>query len=232
MPTEHETGRLLMALASAPDRIAQAVANMPPSQQRTSLAQGEWSAAQLFAHIRASDDVLAYRCIMILSQDHPRYHDLDERRWEEAMHYADLDFLASLQSFASRRAELIQMLQRASSSDWQRGGAHAQHGEQTLWRVAVHLSEHEEEHIEQLQAIARRWVLLRALTRGLRLKDHRDLEGHKGYVLHQLDEAGEPVSSSDVEALVGAGLISSNKKFPAATYWLTEAGNSLIAIAN
>lgn len=194
---------------------------------RTALTPEEWSIAQMFAHIRASDDVLAYRCYLILAHDHPRYHDLDERRWEEVLRYADLDFAASLQSFELRRAELVQVLSRASASDWQRSGVHEQRGAQTLWRVASYLSEHEEEHIAQIQSLARRWRLLQAMADGLQLKDHRDLDGHKAYLLHQANDASDPVDAADVEALTDAGLISSNKKFPAATYWLTEAGKRM-----
>lgn len=70
----------------------------------------------------------------------------------------------------------------------------------------------------------RQLVLLRLMAYGLRLKDHRDIDGHKSFMLHRADDSGEPVNAADVEALVDAGLISSNKKFPAATYWLTEQG--------
>jgi len=70
--------------------------------------------------------------------------------------------------------------------------------------------------------------LLQNISRGLRLKDHRDLDGRKRYVLHRSDDSGDVIDPADVTALVDAGLISSNKKFPAATYWLTEAGQRLI----
>lgn len=66
------------------------------------------------------------------------------------------------------------------------------------------------------------------ISRGLRLKDHRDIDGHKRYLLHQPDDTSTPVDGNDVQALVDAGLISSNKKFPAATYWLTEAGQRIL----
>lgn len=69
-------------------------------------------------------------------------------------------------------------------------------------------------------------ALLRAIAAGQRLKDHRDIDGLKTYVLHAADDTGTPVAAADVEALVEAGLISSNKKFPAATYWLTDAGRA------
>jgi hypothetical protein len=70
----------------------------------------------------------------------------------------------------------------------------------------------------------RRLALLQLMAAGMRLKDHRDIEGRKAFVLHREDDSGVPVEESDVAALVDAGLISSNKKFPAATYWLTENG--------
>ncbi|MCX7938766.1 MAG: hypothetical protein N2545_04935 [Thermoflexales bacterium] len=69
--------------------------------------------------------------------------------------------------------------------------------------------------------------ILLAIARGYRLKDHRDIEGNKVFILHAPDESGEPVAREDVETLVDLGLISSNKKFPSATYWLTPAGQAL-----
>ena len=68
--------------------------------------------------------------------------------------------------------------------------------------------------------------LLQALAHGLTLKSHRDLEGRKEYRLHALDGHSAAVAWEDVEALQSAGLIDSNKKFPAATYWLTDTGRA------
>lgn len=227
MPSPSEITSLLNILASAPARISAAIGTWTDSLRHTPLGPDEWPAAQLFAHIRASDDVLAYRCYLILSQDHPQYHDIDERTWEDAVRYAGLPFATSMQSFALRRAELVQMLLRVTEADWQRAGRHEQRGEQSLWTVASYLSQHEEEHVAQVHALARRLALVRAIADGLRLKDHRDIEGRKSFVLHREDDSGTPVDERDVDALAGAGWISSNKKFPAATYWLTDAGRRL-----
>ena len=60
------------------------------------------------------------------------------------------------------------------------------------------------------------------MDHGLTLKSHRDLEGHKEYRLHDLHGQSAVVSWEDVENLQSAGLIDSNKKFPSATYWLTD----------
>jgi hypothetical protein len=69
--------------------------------------------------------------------------------------------------------------------------------------------------------------LLRAIAAGARLRDQRDIDGGKCFRLFR-DGVVEDVDAADVAALVAAGLLDSNKKFPAATYWLTEAGRRVI----
>jgi hypothetical protein len=62
-------------------------------------------------------------------------------------------------------------------------------------------------------------ALLAAVQRGDVLKVHRTLDGDKTHMLHPLDGAPAfAVPARDVEALVRAGYIASNMKFPAATY--------------
>jgi hypothetical protein len=70
--------------------------------------------------------------------------------------------------------------------------------------------------------------VLRAMAEGHLLKSHRDLEGHKTYQLHPLDGAPSPVDPTVIERLSERGLIDSNKKFPAAIYWLTPEGRRLL----
>ena len=61
------------------------------------------------------------------------------------------------------------------------------------------------------------------------LKSHRDIDGHKVYKLHPLEGPEEVIPARVVDDLVEQGLIDSNKKFPAATYWLTSKGQSFVA---
>ena len=71
--------------------------------------------------------------------------------------------------------------------------------------------------------------VLRALAEGWLLKSHRYLDGTKVFRLHPL--TGDPVTvdARVVEALVKRQLVTSNQKFPAATYLLTEKGRALAA---
>ena len=71
--------------------------------------------------------------------------------------------------------------------------------------------------------------LLEAMAAGQFLKSHRDIDGNKAFILH--DEAGDRqhIDPALVELLRRQGLIDSNKKFPVATFWLTESGRRLLA---
>ena len=71
--------------------------------------------------------------------------------------------------------------------------------------------------------------ILQALIDGWTLKVHRTLDGRKVCRLHPLDGEPETVRRTTVEGLREAGLIDSNKKFPAATYLLTEKGRQVAA---
>jgi hypothetical protein len=71
--------------------------------------------------------------------------------------------------------------------------------------------------------------VLQAMAGGSTLKAHRYLDGRKEYRLHALAGGSELVAPATVEALVDSGLIDSNKKFPAATFWLTDNGRAAIA---
>lgn len=75
---------------------------------------------------------------------------------------------------------------------------------------------------------AEKRVLL-AIARGWTLKSHRYLDGEKEYRLHPLDEGDvQPVAWETVDGLRERGLIDSNKKFPAATYLLTDKGREVV----
>lgn len=71
--------------------------------------------------------------------------------------------------------------------------------------------------------------MLCALLHGVTLKSHRYLDGTKIYQLHPLAGPAEPVQKSRVDSLQKQGLITSNQKFPVATYSLTEQGRELAA---
>ena len=145
--------RLVERLASTPQRILNAVSGWGEAQIYGVAAEGAWSAAEILAHVRASDDIMAYRVYAMLARDVPPLPAYDERRWAEVAGYAQLDFHASLDTFTKRRAELVALLRRIAPEDWERTGTHEARGPLTLRAVVTGLVEHEEEHAEQIEAL-------------------------------------------------------------------------------
>ena len=153
MTTAGSYNDLIERLWEVPSRIAAAFGGRSTAQLATAPAAGEWSAAEILAHLRASDDILAYRAYMILVRDNPPLPAFDERRWAEVAAYDEVDFATSLAAFTLRRAELVAALRRARVDDWRRTGAHETRGTITLLDVARGVVEHEEEHCAQLEAM-------------------------------------------------------------------------------
>jgi hypothetical protein len=152
MLDNRQTSDLIARLSASPARIAEATVGWSEGQLRAA-PDGEWSAAAILAHLRASDDILAYRAYMILVRDSPPMPSFDERRWAEVAGYIEANFHISLEAFRLRRAELVAMLRRAGPGDWQRSGAHEERGQVALTEIISHVVEHEEEHCLQIEVI-------------------------------------------------------------------------------
>jgi len=70
----------------------------------------------------------------------------------------------------------------------------------------------------------RQKTVLAKIAAGETLKSHRHLDGRKVYLLHPLAGEPSPVAARTVQSLVQRGLLSSNQKFPVATFYLTPKG--------
>jgi len=153
MATNDEIEDLLTRLAGIPERISRSVKGWDEAELHTRPATSEWSASEILAHIRASDDILAYRAYAILARNNPPLVAYDERRWAEVARYAQSNFQISLSAFTLKRADLVQMLRAIAPADWKRTGIHEVHGPQSLLHGMNTLLEHEEVHCTQLEAI-------------------------------------------------------------------------------
>lgn len=146
---------LVRRLSSVPRRITGVIEGLSPTELHAAPAR-EWSIVEVLAHLRASDDILAYRIYCMLARDEPRLPAYDERRWAEVAGYTQTaDPRGLLNVYIGRRAELIHLLRRISPAEWQRAGIHEDHGRITIADVATYLVKHEEEHCEQIDRLVR-----------------------------------------------------------------------------
>jgi hypothetical protein len=70
-------------LAIMPARITGIVANWSSAVLQSPRSSEGWSALEILAHLKASDDIITPRVYSILVRDEPIFLTLDERRWAE-----------------------------------------------------------------------------------------------------------------------------------------------------
>jgi hypothetical protein len=153
MALQKEIDELLFRLSNVPLRIARAVEGYSKAELRTAGTEGEWSAVDILAHIRASDEIVAHRAYVLLIRDNPTLLAYDERHWAEVARYAQIDLRSSLALYALRRVELVNMLRQTDLENWQRVGLHEVRGPVSLLDIVTSMVEHEEEHCAQLEAV-------------------------------------------------------------------------------
>jgi DinB superfamily len=151
--TPSDVEELLSRLASAPGRFASALARLDDADSITSIQPGEWSPAEILAHVRASHAILEPRLFHMLVRDNSPLPAFDERRWAEIARFAALPITASLETMSLQRKELVYALRGLSAADWERTGTHEISGPLTVYRLARNIADHDDEHCAQIEQI-------------------------------------------------------------------------------
>lgn len=150
--------KILTLLTEAPARIAAATAGVDAAHLRAAPAEGEWSATEILAHIRACADVWGACMATILAEDRPTIRAVNPRTWIRGTDYPDLDFRPSFRAFSAQQADLLATLERSGPEAWLRStvvtGAGAALERNVYW-YAHGLATHERSHVKQIVRIAR-----------------------------------------------------------------------------
>ncbi len=148
--------QVLTILAQSPQRLATLTAGLAPAQLRTPPSPDEWSANDVLAHIRACADVWGDCIALLLAEDRPTLRALNPRTWIKRTDYRELEFLPSLRSFTTQRAELLAVLEPLPPVAWSRSATVTGAGrvlERTVLQYAQRLAIHERPHVKQIARI-------------------------------------------------------------------------------
>ena len=69
---------------------------------------------------------------------------------------------------------------------------------------------------------------MEAIAAGSTLKSHRDIDGQKIYRLYDPEGNASPIDFDQVQRLLERRLLTTNQKFPAATFLLTSKGQKML----
>jgi uncharacterized damage-inducible protein DinB len=148
----HRGAALVERYAAGGPILVQALTDLTPEQQRAHPGPGEWSLAQVAAHLVDTDLVFAERMKRVLAEDNPALISFDENAWISRLdgHSMPVDDAASL--FAANRRWIARLLRRASESDFSRVGIHSQKGPMTLAELLSYVTNHLDHHLRFVYA--------------------------------------------------------------------------------
>jgi hypothetical protein len=148
--------QLLPMLAARPARIAELTDGLEPALLRAAPGDGEWSATDVLAHLRACADVWGGCIARLLAEDRPTFGAVNPTSWIKQTNYRDLEFGPSLRAFADQRVELVETLRALTPEDWSRAAMVTGVGrafERTVLSYARWLANHEQSHHQQIAQI-------------------------------------------------------------------------------
>lgn len=149
-----EIRNLIDRLEALPAGFAEVMSRLEAADSVEALGPGDWSAAQVLAHVRASQDIMEPRILAILTRDNPPLPAFDDTVWANVGRYAFVPVTEALESMRTRRRELVRALRALNAEGWQRTGQHEVQGTISVLDIARRIAEHEEEHREQIARIS------------------------------------------------------------------------------
>ena len=148
-----DSSQILSTLADTPEWLGSGLARLSDADAHQPPGPGEWCLADIVAHLRAADAILAPRVYHVLVRDQPPLIGYDERAWAQIAAQAQLPLRIQLDVFAGQRAELVGVLRALDAAEWSRYGIHETRGRLSVQDIVGDLAEHETEHHTQWDAV-------------------------------------------------------------------------------
>jgi DinB family protein len=145
--------QILSVLRETPDRLSSLTADLTESSLHAAPEPGEWSVAEIVAHLRSCADVWGRAIETITVTDHPTIRAVSPTTWIKSTDYRELAFASSLDAFSKQRDQLLALLVDLPDQGWSRSATVLGGGrplELTVHSYASRLARHDRTHWRQL----------------------------------------------------------------------------------
>jgi hypothetical protein len=151
-----EPRTLVEALGTSPARLAALIGGVDDAMLDREPGAGEWTARTVAAHLRDDEFmVMRPRIERILVEDEPDLVPFDEQAWAANRRHGADERDALLEGFAVQRAATVPILAGLSEEQWRRLGRQPEIGVFDLRWWVEHVLEHDENHLQQIEAALR-----------------------------------------------------------------------------
>jgi hypothetical protein len=148
---------ILTILRTTPGRLDEMSAGLSAAECAAPPAPGEWSLADVLAHLRACQDVLGANIRRIVTEDGPAWRRVSPRTWQRSSGYHEQAFEPALVAFLTGRAELLTFLEPLPPAAWERTATVTMSTgirvDQSARFFGDWLAGHEHRHVQGLPAI-------------------------------------------------------------------------------
>jgi uncharacterized damage-inducible protein DinB len=152
MSSESRVDPLLTRYVAGGPTLAYAVADLSPEHEQARPGPGDWSIAELVAHLLDTDLVLTERMKRVLAEDDPVLQAFDENAWAARLDYQSMSVEEAVNLLTANRRWMAQILRRRDEADFARTGRHSEKGRQTLAEVLSTVVNHLDHHLRFLYA--------------------------------------------------------------------------------
>ena len=115
--------------------------------------RGEWSAAQVAAHMADAELVFSVRIRMVLTDENPALVGYDEDAWASRLTMCDLNVAGSVERFRVLRDANLRLFESLEDVEWSRVGTHLDQGELSIASIVEKLIGHDREHLNQIRKL-------------------------------------------------------------------------------
>ncbi|HUR78006.1 MAG TPA: DinB family protein [Acidimicrobiales bacterium] len=146
-------GPLLDALRSTVSDLVALTANRSAKDLNHAAQRGEWSAAQVVAHLADAEMVYSVRVRMMLTQDNPTLLGYDQAAWSDRLSMCDLNVAGSVERFRMLRAANLRLYESLEPDEWMRVGTHEEGGLVSIKSTVEALRGHDRDHLTQIRKL-------------------------------------------------------------------------------
>lgn len=141
---------LLIALATAPEAVALALAKVPAERIDEALSDDRFNTREAIAHLADIEPTMRERMRQAVERPGSTIVSFDEGEWAIQNDYAHADLETSLQTYRRERQKTVDYLSALTDADWDSPAMHDVRGSFSVSEQAHQLVCHDLYHVDHL----------------------------------------------------------------------------------
>lgn len=152
-----EREALIEQYTRGPERIREALAEVPKPALSWRPAAGKWSVHEVVVHCADSETNAALRIRYLIAEREPLIVGYDQDAWARVFDYQAQPLEDSLAATIAARGRTVPLLRRLTDAEWSKEGRHTESGRYTAEDWLRIYAAHLEGHAKQIERNVEAW---------------------------------------------------------------------------